>query len=103
MKQDQHKAHVYRHLGIKQYKCPDCNRHFSDFSNCSKHIRQCQAGDVQPFGTEDEDVPQYVCDICNKRFKSKMGMKQHIVKCTQITEMQRKLQESFKEMDDEEN
>lgn len=43
----------------------------------------------------------YICDICNKRFKSKMGMKQHIIKCTQITEMQRKLQESFKEMDDE--
>lgn len=98
--QDQHKAHVYRHLGIKQYKCPDCDRRFSDFSNCSKHIQQCQAGDVKPFGSDDNE-PLYVCEICNKRFKSKVGMKQHVIKCAQITELQKKLQESFQQMNDE--
>lgn len=83
-----------------RYKCPDCNRHFGDFSNCSKHIRQCQAGDVKPFGSDDSDT-QYICEICNKRFKSKVGMKQHVVKCAKITELQKKLQDSFKQMEEE--
>lgn len=100
IEQDQHKAHVYRHLGIKQYKCPDCDRRFSDFSNCSKHIQQCQAGDVKPFGLEDNG-PLYICEICNKRFKSKVGMKQHVIKCAQITELQKKLQDSYQQMGDE--
>ncbi|XP_031636252.1 zinc finger protein 699 [Contarinia nasturtii] len=95
VRKDQHKSHVYRHLGIKPYKCPDCDRHFGDFSNCQKHIRQCQSGDVKPFGSEDNDT-QYICEICNKRFKSKVGMKQHVIKCAKITELQKKLQETYK-------
>ncbi|XP_055311473.1 zinc finger protein 449 [Sitodiplosis mosellana] len=100
VRKDQHKAHVYRHLGIKQYKCPDCDRHFGDFSNCRKHIAQCQAGDVKPFGVDDNE-PQYICEICNKRFRSKVGMKQHVIKCAKITELQKKLQETFKQMEEE--
>lgn len=63
-----------------------------DFSNCSKHIKQCQAG--ESFGSEviNENIPHFICDICHKRFKSKIGIQQHVVKCSKTTREQRKLQ-----------
>lgn len=85
--QDQHKAHTYRHLGIKPYKCPDCDRLFGDFSNCSKHIRQ------KDCKRKEDLANQFSCDICSKTFKSKMGIKLHVVKCSEQLSRQRDLQQ----------
>lgn len=95
MLQDQHKAHVFRHLGIKPYQCPDCGRSFGDFSNCSKHIKQCQAGDVAD--DSNEGSQQFTCETCLKRFKSKTGFQQHTVKCEKLTKLQKALQESIQQ------
>lgn len=92
---------MYRHLGIKPYQCPDCGRSFGDFSNCSKHIKQCQAGDVANSDAANDTAPRYICEICLKRFKSKVGFQQHAVKCEKLTNLQKMLQESV--MDAEED
>lgn len=68
---------MYRHMGIKPYKCPDCGRLFGDFSNCSKHIKQKSCtSDADPTGEK-----KYMCEKCMKRFKSKAGIKLHFEKC----------------------
>lgn len=82
-------------MGIKPYQCPDCSRSFGDFSNCSKHIKQCQAGDVVSVDSPNECSQRFICDICLKRFKSKPGFQQHIVKCEKLTKLQKMLQESI--------
>lgn len=85
VRKDQYKAHAFRHLGVKPYKCPDCGRAFGDFSNCSKHIKSnaCQNGEI-PDRTRNGI---YTCDICAKQFVSKVGIKLHVVKCSQKKSM----------------
>uniref|UniRef100_A0A182WE37 C2H2-type domain-containing protein n=1 Tax=Anopheles minimus TaxID=112268 RepID=A0A182WE37_9DIPT len=73
-RQDQFRAHTYRHIGYRPYQCEICGKAFSDPSNYSKHAR-----------LHEMDGVEVVCNFCGRPFKNKSAISKHIFHCQQKT------------------
>uniref|UniRef100_A0A182RXT5 C2H2-type domain-containing protein n=1 Tax=Anopheles funestus TaxID=62324 RepID=A0A182RXT5_ANOFN len=73
-RQDQFRAHTYRHIGYRPYQCEICGKAFTDPSNYSKHAR-----------LHEMDGVEVVCNFCGRPFKNKSAISKHIFHCQQKT------------------
>lgn len=63
-----YKQHMREHGHLAQYKCPICQKSFSDSSNFCKHKKVHQLNHV-------------TCDLCKKKFTSKKTLIRHLEVC----------------------
>ncbi|KAK6173497.1 hypothetical protein SNE40_016937 [Patella caerulea] len=89
------KDHLYLHLGLKPFKCEQCDHKFAKIDYLNEHIQRIHSG-LKPFKCSECDkcfstkrnlnlhlrghfnVEPYQCAVCLKRFKTATAYKYHM-------------------------